>query len=325
MDIWIPKYKELHIRDGVPSLKVGHKGEFRATLRGPDGRIKYTTGWRPNMILDQGIAHFTGYYNGSFITPLSTAYVGTSATPTVQTMTGIQGTVLGSNTSQIVGARTNLGTPNYEKVSIMSYVWSPASGEGTINEFVICGAYTGSNGTLGAGLRQVMPAPIVKGPFDELTIDHKLTFQLPVTSNFGVMDISGEDYDYEVGMFLVQNSSAGHTTVLRLNGEGNQSYAGTASRAPTILEAKDATAIEMGGISGAYFYGGVLGGDYWQETRWTADVDWGPRDINYIYSPIIDYGMFTYFTKVSDGTPLSKTDTHEFKFNMRIISVRGTP
>ena len=45
MDIYVPRYKEIYIRDGVIGMASGIEGEYRDKLYGGDGRLKYDSDW----------------------------------------------------------------------------------------------------------------------------------------------------------------------------------------------------------------------------------------------------------------------------------------
>ena len=55
MNRYLPQYKEKFIRHGEIACTVRARGEYRATLRGADGRVKYKTDWLDNTVLNGGL------------------------------------------------------------------------------------------------------------------------------------------------------------------------------------------------------------------------------------------------------------------------------
>lgn len=324
MDIWIPKYTTTYV-EGIPALRSGIRGEYRVRLRGPDGRIKYETDWLPNMVLDLGLYHMSSAGNQS---PFRSGFVGSSATPSVETMVGIQGPTAYATTSQITGARTNNGIGDgYSRSSIMTYVWGTGTATDTLNEFVISGGGIFPNGLTGGNIRVVLAAPVIKGIYDQLSIDHKLTYYPPLARVTGVLDISGVDYNYEYGLCSITAPSVGHSGIITYNKEANVAYWGLINAPPTLTQAPQDPGGWVGnGISGVLNYGGSLATNWWAEVAYKANIDAADNTANYFYSYFNMGGnVYNYFTKVSDGSPLIKTDTHEFIMTLRHEVVRYVP
>ena len=179
----------------IPSVTLGIRGEYRARLYGEDGVIKHDSGWHDNMILDAGPWMFvqgTNYVNHMTL--------GTSNTPAVSTQLGIQGSILGrvAQPGYTGTYGTNWGTPPYYIWILAPYQFNTGVATGTINEFVM--SADNDNAALNeAAVRVVLATPIVKGAQDQLIIEYRLYTYPDVTNNSGTFDVSGVDYDIEMG------------------------------------------------------------------------------------------------------------------------------
>ena len=316
--MYLMKYKELYSKNGSLGISSGMKGEYRAILRGIDGREKLNTGWKPNTILDQGLSIARMQAGG--IT--SYAAIGTSATAVDITQVGLQGSKLGSTKSGSTVSTTNSGAPNYERVFTRSWTWLTGDGTGTIAEVITMTGF--GDAAADACVRFVLTAPIVKGAVDQLTIEHRMTIYPDIVDATGVIDISGVDYAYVMRHYNVDSFVSSGVGVYFLNDPdyhtlGNGSLNAITGARPTVTGRTKASSqvITTGGVLGTYYINA--------EAIWSIDQgtgDWNCGTVDNAWS----FGLLQYsLAKVSDGTPLTKENTHELRLNIRLYPQRYVP
>lgn len=193
----------------VPSITVGIRGEYRARLYDENGIMKHDSGWNDNLLLDQGPWQFLqGMNNVDYMT------LGTSDVAAVSTQTGIQGTILGRVkwTSFAGTFGWNWSTPPYYGWTLVPFQFNTGVATGTIKEFVLAGN-TDSAANNDAAVRVVLTAPIVKGPFDQLIIEYRLYTYPEVANDSGTFDVSGVNYDIEMGWSNIDQALGGYSSV----------------------------------------------------------------------------------------------------------------
>lgn len=190
----------------IPSFHSRVRGEYRATLRDLRGKMKYDSGWRPNMVLNQGPWLMTNNY-GVF----NYMALGDSDIAVDPAQTGIQGNMLINYSepyNEGVGG-ANWSTPPYYCYVQTPYTFAPGQGTGTIREFVFSAAGTLASAQNDACIRVVLDAPIVKTLTDQLTIEHRLYMYPDTTTKTGTIDCSGVSWDYEMSMYNIDGMMYG--------------------------------------------------------------------------------------------------------------------
>ncbi len=323
--IYIPKYKEIYLKDGELPIRVRFKGEYRAFLYGCDGRLKYESGWKPNTILNQGFGYMC---TNSYFQLFSGFALGDGGAVIDVTQTGLQGTRLGTGFAADSNASVsaiNGGTPDYESIVTRSYTMDAGNGTGTVREFVF--GPDGFNGWSDpyteCTIRVVLDTPIVKGAADVLTIEHRFTSYPEVADVTGVIDISGVNYNY---IFRGIDIDAHVARPIRCNWHDWQFEA----------YSSDSLTVNTGtGPSGSrlnYRYAGCSntyspGGTPYVQGNVVAGVDAWLGDVRCM--TVFNMGMFSSYQvrigKVSDDTALTKLNTHELRLFYRMYPSRYVP
>jgi len=314
--IYIPKYKDIYITNGEIAIKNSFKGEYRAILRGIDGRIKYESGWQSNTILNRGLLILTTPTNGTF----DRMHLGTSDIAIDVTQIGLQGSDLGSHSSRGALSSSNSGTPNYEHISTIRFVFNPGTGTGLIKEFVILetGVF---NPLTQAVVRIVLTTPINKGVLDELTIDHRLTWYPEINDVSGSIDISGTSYNYVMRHTSI-DLLTDHLINLSPGGSHNLLF-----DTPLVANTLYPTGSSISSTSLVNTNGGVAP-NYWAQAECIYDVDKGPGNVSLAFVPLhgtfiaSSVGIQYSLDKTTGGGPLVKTDTHELRLNVRSYPIR---
>lgn len=341
MDIYVPKYKEIYIKDGELATGMQMRGEYRAVLRGVDGRIKYDSGWKPNMLLDYGLAQY-GINNTNATQYM---YLGTSDIANVESMTGLQGTLLG-DAGQGYGYANSGGSPTYHRGVTVPTVFVGGNGTGTIKEFCLGGQ--SSDPYTEMSIRVVLDAPIVKGAQDELTIQHTNWCYPDVADTSGTINIAGEDYDYVMRHYGIQvfyGWERAYHVLYMLTCGGAVSFNNSTDPGIPLLGITDdglssgtmpyvncgyETSVSIG-------YGGSAP-QYWIQRTVTAGVDdlntgnsnglfnhLSTAYISYYAGRTIAAGLQWSLKKTSDGSSFQKLDTHVFTLTWRTYVSRYTP
>jgi hypothetical protein len=325
MDIYIPKYFDKYITDGHMGCKMGLYGEYRAILRGEDGRIKYDSGWHDNMLLDQALEKMR--YTDAF----NRMYLGTSDVAPAFTQVGLQGSVLG--TYMNVGGpilSINGGAPDYERVTTTSTKFIPGNGTGLIKEVVI--TYINGTDPVNDGcVRWVLTTPINKLAGDELTMEWRITAYPPVADVTGAVDISGVSYDYTMRCFDIDGPVGQRPTKFHwLNGGYGAAFTGEISANTGGTPSGDNIG-NCFGTPAASSYGGSLG-SYYSEQEYNFSVDQGNAYggvfrsyYNYWTAASGNWGGQFRWGKTSDDTPLIKLNTHTLGYAMRMYPQRYVP
>jgi hypothetical protein len=188
----------------IPSFENKIRGEYRARLYGSAGELKYDSGWRPNMILNQGPFRMLTTNNA-----LTRMALGDSADAVDPAQTGIQGSYLGGISYSNGFASANWSTPPYWAYSQCPWVFAPGVATGTIREFALCESADVTSATTEGVIRVVLDTPIVKGASDQLTIEHRLYMYMDTAVQSGVLDASGVSYDWEMGWYNIDSIIGG--------------------------------------------------------------------------------------------------------------------
>lgn len=329
MDIWIPKYKEIIIGNEIPAIQNRFKGEWRAKLVGPDGMVKYQSDWKPNLITGYGLSRtvqkgMTGVWENSA--------VGDSNAAVDKTQTSLQGNELG-NSSRTNIQTYNEGAPNYGIVDRVKHVYEAGNGTGTIREMVLYKEYTSPQ--TGVTARWLISPEIVKGAADELSVEHRFTFYPDLTQHTGTFSISGVAYNYWLQCDQVDTVTYRPNEVVP-RGENSSNFrlglmddqvSAPATLYPALTDGWGPYT-STGYASAVYTYGTVITNDeYYSNTETIFGVDAANGDHDIAHHAILGYAGVSYgvgyiFRKVSDGTPLTKENTHELRMNIRASSLR---
>lgn len=312
------------------------RGEYRARLYDVDGNLKSDTGWKPNMVLDQGLPEMIRYTSA-----LTNMHLGDSDAVVAEAQTGIQGTWLGS-IGKGTGGGWHLGIPDY-----VQWTWQPhnfvgGNGTGLIKEFSMSrGSGSQSEAANNGRIRVVLDNPINKGVQDTLEIQHKLFIKPDLVMGSGTVDISGVSYDWTMLPYGLEEfwGYSGHSNNLALFGCDSASF--MLQEPPVLIDPIDdqlTSDVAYGGGSSGYTaatYGGALP-TFWREGHSFLNVD--RLDINDPFNKMytttysnFNNGSWHYrglqwtLTKTSDGSPFIKEDTHEFRFTIRTYISRYVP
>lgn len=320
-------------------VKNRMRGEYRATLRGPDNRIKYQSGWEQNAILNQGLAYATQ------LSKFTHMGLGDSAAAVVTSQTGGQGNFLGSAYYDGYGGTYAAGgAPDYWKSTTQDHVFPPGNSTGTIRELVLASSSTGMSETefLTTGaVRAVLTTPIVKGALDELTIEHRLYLYPEIIDQTGIVNISGVDYNWTIRLWGV-NWTGGlesHSRLLR-HAFGNVAkyfsnvydiFSENPLDAFTSANSTDTGSIGSGEVitirAGSY-------PDYYTQHTIIADIDSCNGNFNKIAfrtefninNPSGTAGYQIRLVKTADGvSSFTKENTHEFQLVFRVYAARYVP
>jgi len=328
--IYIPKYKDIYSKNDTLGIGTQIQGEYRVTQRGADGRIKYETDWLPNTMLDNGLQLARYNWGGNWLLEMR---LGDSDIPVDITQTGLQGTYADKSDNAAGTYAYANQVPPYEKVTIKRFTFNPGTATGTHKEFVIVMSTLDHTN---ACIRVVLDAPIIKGASDSLDIEHRLTLYYDLVDKIGVIDISGVDYDYVLRHGLIKHTPYGHPGSLApASGAYWYGCKVGASGIGTIEEAipgpetgsgnADSNTLTVGGVLGTYYANAEL---IWGVTKANGDIGAIGFSLAAGGSGYTGAGP-TYakcsLAKVSDGTPLTKEYTHEFRINFRTYPQRYVP
>jgi hypothetical protein len=139
---------------------VSLKGTWKATLRGPDGKVKTTKRGR-NLITTAGkslAADLIGVTGGTKLTHIA---IGTSSTAAAVGQTALQGSELARSAATVTDPSNTVN---------MTVTFGAGTGTGTIEE---CGIFNAAS--LGTMFSRFLTGTITKGAADSLTIDWTLT------------------------------------------------------------------------------------------------------------------------------------------------------
>lgn len=319
--MYIAKHKDIYIRGKVPSMSVGIKGEYRAILRGPDGREKVNTGWKPNTLLNNGL-----YY--SIVSPFSIRgymCLGDDGTAVDIIQTGLLGTQLGAQRVPTSVSETNAGSPNYEMITTNKGTWAPGDGTGTIREVAFKTFSAGDPATAGT-IRFVLSTPIVKGALDQLVIEHRMTAYPNTGDVTGTIDISGEAYSYTMRHLEIDETPASFGSI-RLVDSYHNYLAGVATLvANTESLTWTAGPTKPAGSANITITNGGALGTYYSNAEIVWDINTANHNIStFIIAMTYIPDIQVHIEKVSDGTPLTKENTHELTMNFRTYPVRYVP
>lgn len=338
MDIYVPKYKEIYIKDGeVRAADTKLRGEYNAVLRGPDGRIKYESGWQPNLILNYGLANVLS-------TILQYMHLGTSNTTPAESQTGIIGTWLGYVGSDSPQGGSNTGAPDYNRYYTTTFTFGVGVCTGTIAEGVVAfGTSSESDGRNKGFCRFLFTVPIVKGALDSLTVTYRLWLYTDITDHSGTINISGVDYDYTVRPYGVANNGefwylSQIADLLKFIKQGG-GYGKLKARSNQPLFAITYDGYISGNMpdgtnfnTTTFSYGGSLPTYYATITN-VAGIDncngsfnWLGMVSLYVFSGAShESGLQFSLVKTSDGSHFVKENTHELTLEYRTYVSRYVP
>ena len=330
MDIYVPKYKDIIVTqnsDTPPGLSAGVKGEYRMTLRGPDGRVKYTSGWKDNTILDRGLAlscQMDIFYR---------IYLGDSAAPVVTSQVGLQGALTGDGSyeyfAQGWSSKLNLGAPTYARETIGYVTFAAGQCTGTINEFVMVQQSSYSPYSQGT-VRVALTTPVVKGANDELKLEHKFTWYPQVIDTTGDILISDVEYTWTARHTYIHAVPGGHPGAFYPNTGGYGGFRTGELGAATDGYPQGNSTGYPNATGGVTYGGGPT--TYWSKRYYTTSVDHGNSYSGLIrswYTDIVGVsgscGMQMRWGKKSDDTVLQKLNTHVLYFGAQLFQSRHTP
>jgi hypothetical protein len=317
--ILLPKFKDIFIRHGQPSIGSRIRGEYKAVLRGSDGRIKYESGWEPNTILNNGLyALCVGWAS-----PLTDrAYAGTSDAPIDVTQTGLQGTNLGLRSSRSSLSSSVGPAPDYMQTGVFRHIWNTGVGTGLIKEVTI-GHNAAYNPLTQGSVRFVLAVPIDKLEGDQLTIDHKVFWYPEINDQSGTLDISGVSYDWVMRSTML-DAAVGTPSSLTIGGQHNLGMDGPLTDVttyPTYLSIAGALANSTGGTGT---------NSAWSSADFIYGVDTVMANISIFLIPYQGYyashAIGTQFSvdKTIGGGGIEKLNTHVLTIGAKATVSRYT-
>ena len=318
------------------NTKQSMKGEYNAKLYDYKGRLKYESGWKPNLILDQGLYYLTiKWGSGTGYNFIDRMCLGTSDTAVNINQVGLQGTELGIQGTSSGVSGVNLGAPEYARQTVKSWTFAPGNGTGLVKEFVFLN-HGLSNSASHATVRVVLDTPITKGASDQLVIEHRLTWYPELEDVTGVIDISGTAYNYLVRpMYVNANPSLGghvgnfvpYSYDPGSTGNWTGSMRAYTGEPITNIAAGTPTG-DLGGWGGKIINSqGGPAGPYYNNHQAIYGVDTWNGNIRTIRYYLVNANMYVQVRlgKVSDDSPLTKENTHELTLNFRNYPVRYIP
>lgn len=321
MDIYIPKHKEIYIKDGEMAMGGAIKGEYRAILYGSDGRVKHDSGWHPNTTLNQGLYYYCLFHQDSYAA--GKMHLGDSDIPVDITQVGIQGLQIGTNQDGgiVMSNAVNSGSPDYSRAITGKFTFLSGNGIGLIKEV---GMSMWGDAINGCSTRFVLNTPINKQASDQLAIQWRQTYYPRIEDVTGTIDISGVPYD-----FTMRHHTANSTPNWLIGGTSphvwynyHRLYYGdlaliTEPISTNAASRGSANVITGGHVNAATPYG-------WSEHTW--NVDSGNGSVNMLDTTTKGLPPIqTRFVKSSDGTSLVKLNTHELVLNVRTYVERYVP
>ena len=323
----------------IPSFRTGIRGEYRAKLTDSNGRLKHDSGWRPNMVLDQGpllMLQASGNY--------SSMSIGTSDIAVDATQTGLQGTYLADVSYDSYGPTlsTNWVTLPYWVRINSPFTFGTNVGTGAIKEFVMAG-FTESSAINSAVIRVVLDTPIIKGASDQLVIEHRIYTYPDVTPISGILDCSGVAYDWEMMYYNVDQLISGNvfpdSGITAFTGSLRTSYGAPVNS----LQINGTMPVDIFSLPGGD-NPSPNGNWQWSNSSVTdaavpyrtvtlgANVDNMNTtfDIMYLNHEMNQYntygaGRVIKLTRSSDGAPFTKENTHAITLQYRMFLDKYTP
>jgi hypothetical protein len=305
------------------SIGARFSGEYRYKLTGPDGKIKDSCDWKPNLLLDMGLNKLR---TQSITTSL---FIGTSNAAVDVSQINLQGSFLAvHNYIPTTWTPGDSVAPNWEKIRTKTATFAPGVGTGTINEFIM--GHTTAQSLSEACIRVVLDAPIVKGALDQLAIEHKFTYWPETGDVVDTVDISGETYDVTMRHYNGYNNGNGNDSLQFGFVFPTQWYLYTGGSLPADMSVGSIPGSNKGGVllDSTVTYGDDTPPAYWTNFEAVWGID-GPSalDINVINMPMTADvpPVAILMEKVSDGSGIDKPNTHQLTLNWRIYPMRYVP
>lgn len=297
-----------------PSMVSRWSGEYRYRLFGPDGNVKQERDWQPNLILDQGLQKVITSGIQSYLA------IGTSNAAVDVTQVGLQGATLAcDNTLTLVDRNDPVG-PNWERTQTVQAVYGTGVGTGTIEEFILTTEWNNTS-NVEASIRALLDAPIVKGPLDQLTFQHRITFWPVTTDVDSVINISGVAYNCKMRQFYGVNNQNGMSNT-SWDGVQNLYYNATI---PADLDVVNMPGSHAGAASQVITTPGGSAPNFWED----IEIVWGIDSANQLNCNMVQLNtenaqpkIAARLTKVSDGTGIDKFNTHELRLYFRLYTAR---
>ena len=301
-------------------IGVSYSGEYRYRLTGPDGKIKDQCDWKPNLLLDNGL----DLIRTTSITRHMA--IGSSNAAAAVGQTYLQGSWMGAhNDIPTVFTPGDAVAPNWEKWKIKQATFGTGVGTGTIGEFILGAEFNMTTpGT--ASIRVALDTPIVKGPLDQLSIQHKFTFWPETGDVVGVYTISGEPYDTLMRCFNGYNNGNSNDHIDFSSGYTVWSN-GTIPLDMSVSGSNPGGLLCSGYTSATKTYGDDGPGLFWtnHEVVWDIDKFNGTTDLIYIGVDPDHPPIACQIEKQSDQTGVDKPNTHELTMNFRLYPRRYVP
>lgn len=140
MNIWVPKMKIIEPKQEI-LLPSQMAGLFKFDVYRPDGRRRFSTGWFPNLILDQGLN-----FIGTTSTWMNACRVGTGSTAPAAGQTNLVSHLAGTTTFQGLSVSGAQGSEPYYGYFQRTWRFSAGTAAGNLTEVGIgSSASDGSN------------------------------------------------------------------------------------------------------------------------------------------------------------------------------------
>lgn len=317
----------------IPTVHNRVRGEYRAVLRDFKGRIKHDSGWRPNMVLDQGPWLWLQNLNAANVMA-----VGDSDAAVVSTQTGIQGTMLGYASRVWYGGWVvnNFTTLPYWIYCQQPYLFGLGIGTGLIKEFSLFGGNTQTQAQNDSVVRVVLDTPINKTSTDQLTIEWRLYMYFQEEILTGTLDCSGVSYDWELGWYDIDQLMYGQAAPAGIISQFSYGPTATSCHPDGVMPVNILSQPTIGTSIGGF--GSVTdvitnGSPPYRTITLSSNVDQTNGIFNLIkcrhnrgsYGTYSNSGRCIRIARSSDGNPFVKADTHEITFQYRLFLDKYTP
>jgi len=316
MTFRIGKYKDLIVPLGTFHNKIG--GEFRVILRDLQERVLYDSGWRHNLILDQGLDRIA---NASIATY---GHIGSSSTPAAVTDTTLGSELARSNSSDpnfYYQDPIPAGPPDYYNYKTQYFRFNAGVGTGTVRE-VGCGT---TPDTL-IDVRHVLGTPIVKAAQNVLDVYYRYSAYPDLTDDVGQVTLDGVLYDYtgraaDVGLSSYQledGRSAGPVSYPSDIGTYRYFTDGMALGSITGLPTGGTPSIGLAYLTKSTST--YVASNHYLDFSWFIDLDGAndPSGFRGLVTPLwLNYIQYIFSANSGGGT-IPKTNTKTLSFTWRV-------
>ena len=300
------------------NITTSMSGEYQFTVLNADRTIARQSEWMPNLITNIGLDRF-----GQQAIYATICRIGTGTTAAVATDTTLVAQVASTNVTPSA-SQVNLGTPNYESRSSVTYEFAIGAVVGNMAEVGVGWATTGA--TLFSRALIVngggTPTPITVLVSEILQVTYRLTLFPSIADASGTVVISGVSYSYTARMYNILNVIDARMLQGAPYGQLEFPTAFTGGLAANTATTVSGTSAAMGLCT----YSVYTVGNYYRDYQYVAGVNQGNltggiKTLGVRWKDTSD-NVVTYYHQVEFTPAIPKTATNVLNLTMRLSWMR---